>query len=214
MLKKVFGCLILLTVLCALALPAFAYAAPTTAEIKVTIEGGGTATIIPQVNSPSAEESSLELADKEEGFFIINFDEAGDYRYTITTRDEETFSPKYYTADIAVRVAEDNTLYAVTVLIADGAEDKAAAAIFVTKSAQETTTPPEETTTPGGGDNPGGNNPGGNTPGNNRSSQPQTGDETHLDSYLLLAIAASAGLLMLAAVYMHNVNKSIGYGKR
>ena len=212
MLKKILPFLILLAVLSTLALPVLAFE-PTTVEIKIGVEGGGTVTIIPQVNSPSAEQSSVDVADGEVGFLVINFDEPGDYSYTILTRDEENFSPKYYTANISICVAEDNTLYASAVLVAEGAEQKSAAAIFVTKSGSETTTPDNPSPTPGpNGDNPGGNTPGGNTPG--RSSQPQTGDETHLDSYLMLAIAAAAGLLLLSTIYLHNVNKMIGYKRR
>ena len=194
MLKKLCGILLVFPVLLAFALPVYA-AEPAQADIAVTIEGGGTALLTPQVNCPVPDNTSVTIADGETGHFTIQLNEPGNYRYTIRakeTSDGKAYTPLYYTADISVMTADDSSLYATTVVTRNDTELKSDSAAFRIDLSSEETIPTKTTTK--------------TQPSQN---QPQTGDESHLDYYLLFAMAAAAGLFGLAVLYTINTNKLI-----
>ena len=192
MLKKLFVSLIVLPALLAFVLPAYA-ASTAQADIAVTIDGGGTALLIPQVNCPVPDNTSVTLANGEIGHFAIKLNEPGNYRYTIRaqeTSDGRAFAPLYYTADVSVMTADNGSLYAATVLMRNDTELKSDLAAFGIDVPTEETLPAETTT-------------------HRLQSQPQTGDDSHLDYYLLIATAAAAGLFGLALLYTLKTNKLI-----
>ncbi len=62
---------------------AFAAVQSAGADIPVVIEGGGTAYLIPEINSPLPKEVSIEVGNGRTGHFHISFTETGVFRYTI-----------------------------------------------------------------------------------------------------------------------------------
>lgn len=189
--KTLFKSLLLLLLLCSFAFPAFA-AMSAEAEIGVEIKGGGTACITPQVNCPIPESTKVTVKDGETGHFNIEFTEPGNYSYIIKTQ-EEGYSPEYYTATVSVNVKEDGKLYTVTVLKKASSDTKCDIAAFTQKSDETTTT--EQTTKP--------------PVQVEDKSRPITGDDSQLEMYLLLAIAASAGLFGLSLLYANSTKKQL-----
>jgi hypothetical protein len=188
--KTLFKSLLLLLLMCFLTTPAFA-SGSVDVDISVQIEGGGTAIIIPQVNCPIPQHSDVTVKDGETGHFNIQFTEPGNYAYTIQAT-ENGCTPDYYAVNVSVNTKEDGTLYSVTVLKRSYTATKCGTAAFT----KEGELPPEETTKP-------------IPPNEDEGSTPYTGDDSRLEMYLLLAIAASAGLFGLSLIYANSVKKQL-----
>lgn len=168
-------------------------------SIPVEIEGGGTAVVISEVNCPLPETSSVEVQDGTTENININFSVPGDYKYTIQaeTKDESYYSPEYYTARVAVRTGSDDKLTSTVILTKADSDYKPDRCLFAVaeRSSDE---PATQAVTP--------------TQAQNEppTSRPKTGDDSMLDIYLLICIAASGGLLMLSIIYSVSTEKLIG----
>lgn len=175
------------------------------AVIPVVIDGGGTATMIPEVNSPLPTQGTIQVDNGRTGRFYINFTEPGRYHYTIsaafsedgqTRPADETFR---LTVDVYAR--EDGSLYTVSTINSNRTAEKEDQVRFDKTPEPTTTTQPSDTpTTP-------------TTPTTTEpkkpSGTPRTGDESHLTQYILIAIASSFGLFCLALLYTLNTNRLI-----
>ena len=75
--------LILLVLLLQTTFFAFADVRAAGADIPVVIEGGGTAYMIPEMNSPLPQEVTIRVGNGRTGHFYIDFTEVGVFRYTI-----------------------------------------------------------------------------------------------------------------------------------
>lgn len=201
------------------------------ARIPVTIEGGGIAVIVPTVNSPIPNETEITVKDGETGCFIIHITEPGTYSYIISVEKEvsgaKRYTPEYYDAIVSGLVNDEGELYTVTTVTRRGGDNKTDLAEFkvdkgwepegTTVSGGETTTgptPPDTITPPPGTTEPGTRTE--STTGitteystDRDSSTPNTGDDTKLDLYLILAIAASAGLFALSAKFYTDTKRLI-----
>lgn len=226
--------MILSILLCLLCPSAYA-AEEAAAQIPIEIEGGGTAVVIPQVNSPVPVRSSLDIGNGMTEEAAITFTEPGNYSYTIKASDKDgTYClPEYYTADVSVMVGDDGALYAVTVLSASGSDSKPAECIFkasvdpsgIIPSDQDDTKsspPPDTKPTPGSTQSQPGSapqpsqqpQPGQVTVSDDAGSssdisRPKTGDDGMLDLYLLVCITASTGLFLLSVMYYRSVGRLI-----
>lgn len=182
---------------------ALAYS-PVRTAVPVEIKLGGTATIIPEVNCPIPESSTLTLDNGEVGRFYIDFTETGIYTYTVKLIPDEreiTFDSAVYTVRVFV-TDENGELNTTTVVYTgdekypghigtDGTPD---CLIFTNEPVKPT--PPEETTD--GTDNP---------PPDKHN--PKTSDDTNMEKYFLVAMLASAGLFILSVVYFADTQKMI-----
>lgn len=186
----------MLVTLCLFPLSAFA-AKTVSASIPVEIEGGGTAIVIAEVNCPLPERSSIEVADDASENINITFSQPGDYIYTIRAESDDVnqYSPVYYTASIAVRT--DGGELTVTVILTKADSDyKPDSCSFVHgKASTEEPTEPAPTQP--------------DAPKNPPTSRPKTGDDSMLDIYLLICIAASGGLFLLSVVYLVSTNRML-----
>ena len=89
-------------------LPAYAHDyGSVTVEVPFVVEQGGTAQIIPQVNSPVPDETEITVADGETGMFHIHFDTVDEYSYTVKVKPDPE------------RTESDDTVYSVKVYIND-----------------------------------------------------------------------------------------------
>ncbi|MBR1535297.1 MAG: hypothetical protein IJ639_13100 [Ruminococcus sp.] len=172
-------------------------------EIPVEIEGGGTAVIIPEVNCPVPDQTSIEVSNGLTENINITFSEAGEYSYTIRveSKDGLYYSPAYYIASVTVRKNADGKLYAMTVLTKSDSDYKPDACAFTRAekpSVDPTQSEPTEAVTP--------TQPQKNPP----TSRPKTGDDSMLDLYLLICILASGGLFALSVIYLVSTNRLIG----
>ena len=170
------------------------------ADIPVVIEGGGTATMIPEVNCPLPAERAIRVDNGRTGHFYISFTEPGEYSYTISAvfsdGDEEIAADEVFHLTVKVFVREDGSLYTVSVVNGSKSANKQDQVRFTQTTETETAPPPPDssepttvpTTTP--------------TPGT-----PRTGDESNLSRYLLIATLSAAGLFALALLYTLNTNK-------
>ena len=191
-------------------------------NIWVSIKNGGTAAIITEVNCPLPDRSSITLDDGKSEAFHIEFSEEGTYSYTVKVEPDDrdiTFDDTVYQVKIFV-TEEDGKLYTNIVIYnqktgykySPQGEGEPCSVTFVNDPTptvpEETTVPtdPGETETPTGSDTPA-ETTADDTSGS--KSRPQTGDDSRLDFYLLLAIIASAGLFMLSVFYYRSVVKEI-----
>ena len=219
--KKVFALCIVLTLFAAVLCAHASAAQSVPVDIWVNIENGGTAVIITEVNSPLADKSSMTLDNGQSDAFHIEFSEAGSYSYTIRIEPDEReirFDDTVYHVSVFVK-EENGKLYTsvviynektgkkyspestgqyepCTVSFVNGSDPDATEPTTTpgeTKPVQDTTDSTSKTT-----DKDTGN-----------TSRPQTGDDSQLDFYLLLAILASAGLFMLSLLYYRSVVREI-----
>ena len=198
------------------------------AEIPVIIDGGGTATIIPEVNSPLPTENPIHVDNGRTGYFYIYFDEPGVYHYTITAEFSENVkimkTDEAYRLTVQVYEREDGMLYTATTINSSRSSEKKSQVRF-NRGAESTTQPPETTTTESPSETSTTESPSetsttespsetSTTPSlppetTTTTSTPRTGDESNLTRYVLLATASAAGLFLLALLYTINTNKLI-----
>ncbi|QCT07643.1 Spy0128 family protein [Ruminococcus bovis] len=192
---------VMLVTLCLLPFTAFAAEAESV-SIPVEIEGGGTAEIISEVNCPLPKESSLEVQDGATENINISFSVPGDYEYTIQAeaKDGLYYSPEYYTATVAVRADNSGKLTSTVILTKAGSNYKLDRCRFVIAEKQSDESEANAVTQPAGT---------AQTPKNPPTSRPQTGDDSMLDIYLLICIAAAGGLFMLAVIYSVSTERLI-----
>ena len=119
-------------------------------DIPVTIEGGGTAYMIPGINCPLPEEVSIHIDNGRTGHFYIRFTQAGKYFYTIKAGfaedggEREADSVFHLTVTVYMRV--DGTLYTVSAINGTHAVSKSDEVRFE-KTTEESSTQPGETVT-------------------------------------------------------------------
>lgn len=207
--KCLTGSLILLLLLFRISVSAFA-AEAVSVDIPVVIDGGGTAYIVSEVNSPLPTENALRVDNGRTGHFYINFTEVGEYHYTITAAfsraDGEAPADRIFRLTVTVLDKGNGVLYAVAVINNNQTEEKTDLVRF-----RETPAPRNE---PPSTDNPPEQPPSTDNPPEQPSTPPshtppRTGDESNLLRYVLLATASSAGLFLLALLYTLNTNKLI-----
>ena len=191
----------MLVTLCLLPFTAFA-AETESVSIPVEIEGGGTAEIISEVNCPLPKESSLEVQDGATENINISFSVPGDYEYTIQAeaKDGLYYSPEYYTATVAVRADNSGKLTSTVILTKAGSNYKLDRCRFVIAEKQSDESEANAVTQPAGT---------AQTPKNPPTSRPQTGDDSMLDIYLLICIAAAGGLFALSVIYSVSTERLI-----
>jgi pilin isopeptide linkage protein len=197
-----------LVTLCLLPFTAFAAEAESV-SIPVEIEGGGTAEIISEVNCPLPKESSLEVQDGATENINISFSVPGDYEYTIQAETKEGlyYSPEYYTATVAVRADNSGKLTSTVILTKAGSNYKLDRCRFVIAEKQSDESEANAVTQPADTEQSAGT---AQTPKNPPTSRPQTGDDSMLDIYLLICIAAAGGLFMLSVIYSVSTERLIG----
>ena len=192
--------ILMLVALCAF--PHSAYAAEAlSVSIPVEVEGGGTAIVISEVNCPLPESSSVEVQDGATENINISFSEMGNYTYTIEadTKDTSYYSPEYYTAYVTVRKDGSGELTATVLLTnpdSDYKPDSCRFALTEKPSDAPETVDETQPVTPLPAKNP-------------PTSRPKTGDDSMLDIYLLICIAASGGLFLLSVVYLVSTNRML-----
>ena len=214
-------CVIMLVTLCMFPLSASA-AQTVSAEIPVEIEGGGTAIVITEVNCPLPESSSVEVRGGMTENINIKFTEQGNYLYTIQAdaQNESYYSPEYYTASVDVRKDNSGWLTATVVLTKANSDYKPDKCLFMlaeepseateTVATQPTDTDTDTNTDTGTNTGTGTHTDTGQTPKNPPTSRPQTGDDSMLDIYLLICIAAAGGLFALSVIYFVSTERLIG----
>lgn len=192
---------VMLVTLCLLPFTAFA-AETESVSIPVEIEGGGTAEIISEVNCPLPKESSLEVQDGATENINISFSVPGDYEYTIQAETKEGlyYSPEYYTATVAVRADSSGELTSTVILTKAGSDYKPDRCRFELAEKQSEESEANAVTQPAGT---------AQTPKNPPTSRPQTGDDSMLDIYLLICIAAAGGLFALSVIYSVSTERLI-----
>ena len=202
----------MLVTLCLLPFTAFAAEAESV-SIPVEIEGGGTAEIISEVNCPLPKESSLEVQDGATENINIGFSAPGDYKYTIQANTKEGlyYSPEYYTATVAVRADNSGKLTSTVILTKAGSDYKPDKCLFTiadepSEATETVATQPTDTNTGTGTHT---DTDAGQTPKNPPTSRPQTGDDSMLDIYILICIAAAGGLFMLSVIYSVSTERLI-----
>lgn len=177
-------------------------------DIPVVIDGGGTASMIPEVNCPLPKESTVRVDNGRTGHFYISFTEPGEYHYMITAvfsgRGGERAADEVFRVTVTVLMREDGSLYTASVIRGSESANKQDQVRFKDTPETTTTPPPPDTTVPS--DTPGTT---GTPESTAKPGTPRTGDESHLTRYVLLCIAASAGLFGLALLYAFNTNKLI-----
>ena len=237
--KRVFAFSVVLALIFAV-LGAHGSAAQTVpVDIWVDIKNGGTAVIITEVNSPLPDRSSMTLADGQSEAFHIDFSEEGTYAYTIRIEPDDreiTFDDTVYRVNVFV-TEESGRLYTSIVIYnqktggkySPQGYDEPCTVTFVndftpdettapTQSGESETTSETVTATDRDSGSAKGDSGDSNDDANNASkesdvkSRPQTGDDSRLDFFLLLAIIASAGLFMLSVFYYRSVVKEIQKG--
>ena len=113
-------------------------------DIPVTIDGGGTAYMIPEDNSPLPTEKSIQVDNGRTGRFHIDFTEPGEFRYTIravfSDDDGERPAKDTFHLTVTVRARADGSLYTVSVIHNAQTAEKTDAVRFEEKT--ETTTGP------------------------------------------------------------------------
>ena len=201
--KCLTGSLILLLLLFRISVSAFA-AEAVSVDIPVVIDGGGTAYMIPEVNSPLPTENALRVDNGRTGHFHIDFTEAGEYHYTISAAfsraDGEAPANETFRLTVTVLDKGNGVLYAVAVINGDQFGEKTDLGRF-RETPEPSTEPPTDEPSSKPPEEPSVPPP---------STPPRTGDESNLTRYVLLALASSAGLFLLALLYTLNTNKLIG----
>ena len=187
--------------------PLSAHAAETVSvSIPVEIEDGGTAVVISEVNCPLPEQSSIEISDGATENINIDFSVPGDYMYTIQaeTKDDLYYSPAYYYASVTVRADGSGELTATTILTrADGIYKPDSCRFLIAEAPTDST---DNTENPDATHSDTPTQPSKNPP----TSRPKTGDDSMLDIYLLICIAAAGGLFALSVVYSVSTERLIG----
>lgn len=231
--KRVFAFSIALMLIIAVLCAPVSAAQTAPVDIWVDIKNGGTAVIIPEVNSPLSDQSSLTLDDGQSAAFHIDFSEKGVYSYTIRTEPDDreiTFDDTVYQVKVFVR-EENGKLYTSIVIYnkktgnkySPQGHNEPCTVTFVNHieadEPDETTAPTQpgegettETESVAATEKPPGASKSRSSDTDNGSdpkSRPQTGDDSRLDFYLLLAIIASAGLFMLSVFYYRSVVKEV-----
>lgn len=211
----------MLVTLCLFPLSASA-AQTVSAAIPVEIEGGGTAIVITEVNCPLPESSSVEVQDGMTENINIAFTEQGNYLYTIQAdaQTESYYSPEYYTASVDVKKDVSGWLTATVVLTKANSDYKPDKCLFTiadepSEATETVATQPTDTDTDTDTDTNTGtgthtDTDAGQTPKNPPTSRPQTGDDSMLDIYLLICIAAAGGLFALSVIYSVSTERLIG----
>ena len=171
-------------------------------SIPVEIEGGGTAIVIPEVNCPIPKQSQFEVHNGSTENINIVFSGPGTFIYTIKTisKKKSYYTPELYTATIAVMTDKKGKLTATVVLTKAGSTHKHDVCLFAKADApsdKSNESKPTDSTIP--------NRKSKNPP----VSRPKTGDDNMLDIYLLICIAASAGLFMLSVIYYISTDRMI-----
>ena len=171
-------------------------------SIPVEIEGGGTAIVITEVNCPLPKESHIVVNNGTTENINIVFTEPGDYSYTIETKSKKKsyYTPEYYNAAISVMINRKGKLTATVVLTKANSGYKPDVCRFSqakSPSNRSSETMPTDSVVP--------TQPSKDPP----VSRPKTGDDSMLDIYLLICIAASGGLFMLSVVYFISTNRMI-----
>ena len=191
------------------------------ADIPVCIEGGGTAYIIPEVNSPLPTQDSIRVDNGRTGHFYIHFTETGIFHYSVTAgfprNGEEIPSQEVFRLKITV-YEQGGMLQTVTTLGSNLSTTKPDLIFFretsetVEKydksipyviSEENTLSPPTAEDAAESGEESSDSGLFG------FFKAPKTGDESHLIDYLLAAIASSAGLFGLGLLYTINTNRLI-----
>lgn len=197
--KYLTGSMILLLMLFRITVSAFA-AEPADVDIPVVIDGGGTAYIDSEANCPLPAETALRVDNGRTGHFYIHFTEAGEYRYTITASvslaDGEKPADEIFRLTVTVLDKGNGELYAVAVINSNQNEEKTDLVRF-RETTEPSTVPPPDVPPEAPSAPP-------------SSTPPRTGDESNLMNYVLVALASSAGLFLLALLYTLNTNKLIG----
>ena len=150
MLMRKFLTVSLILLLLSFRIAGIAFAAETaSAEIPVVIDGGGTAYMTPEVNSPQPKENTISVDNGRTGQFHIDFTEAGEYHYTITADFNEDggkrAADESFRLTVTVYERDDGSLYTVSVIHSRLTDEKPDKVRF--RRTQETTTQPDETTT-------------------------------------------------------------------
>lgn len=189
---------VMLVSLCMFPFSAFA-AEAVSVSIPVEIEGGGTAVMIPEVNCPLPETSSVEVQDGETENINIGFSAPGDYKYTIQANTKEGlyYSPEYYTATVAIRTDSSGELAATVILKKPDSDYKPDRCRFEL-SEKPTDAPKTEPAATA------------QSPKDPPTSRPKTGDDSMLDIYLLICIFAAGGLFLLSVIYSVSTERLIG----
>lgn len=192
---------LLLVMLCLIPFSAVA-AESVSVFIPVEIEGGGTAIVITEVNCPLPKESHIEVHNGTTENINIVFTEPGDYSYTIETKSKKKsyYTPEYYTAAISVMVNKKGKLTATVVLTKANSDYKPDVCRF-----SQSKSPSNRSSEPMPTDSVVPTQPSKDPP----VSRPKTGDDSMLDIYLLICIAASGGLFMLSVIYFVSTNRLI-----
>lgn len=237
--KKVFAFSVVLALIFAVLGAHVSAAQTVPVDIWVDIKNGGTAVIITEVNCPLPDKSSLTLEDGQSEAFHIDFSEEGTYSYSIRIEPDDReiyFDDTVYRVKVYVTQV-NGTLHASIVIynektdkkISPQGYDEPCTVTFVNDESPDT---PDETTVPtqpteseppsepgsateqppsntddGPKDGDKGSDNG--DKGSDGSSRPQTGDDSRLDFYLLLALLASAGLFTLSVLYYRSVVREI-----
>ena len=199
--KKALLSVIVPAVLFALAIiPAYAHDyGSVTVEIPFVVEQGGTAQIIPQVNSPVPDETEITVADGETGTFHIHFDTVGEYSYTVKVKpDPERTESDDTVYSVKVYINDDNGELKPTVVAYKGNEKYAGygdvtgvenkALLFVMGAYYQPDPPP---------------------PPPDPDKPPKTGDDTNMERNFLIAMIASIGLLIISIVYLDDTLKLV-----
>ena len=216
--KKVFAFSLMLILMFAVCFTPAGAAEAAGVDIWVHIINGGTAVITSEVNCPLPDKSRITLEDGQSEAFHIDFTKAGTYSYLVEIEPDErelTFDETVY--NIKVFVYEENGKLYVNILIYNtisgekyAPEDGDPCSVTFSNSDEPVTptvpdesrppapTVPDESQPPASTEQP-------PLPPSGGPSKPQTGDDSKLDFYLLLAIFASAGLFMLSVFYYRSV---------
>ncbi len=202
--------LVLAALLVLTSLPALAHDyGNVVVEIPFTVDNGGTAQIISEVNSPVPDEAEVTVADGVTGKFHIHFDTVGEYSYTVKMKpaaygsvsDDAVYTVKVYMNDNAgalepaVIVHKGTDKYAVYGA-ATGAENRPLQFVMGAHDEDDTdpVTPPPDEPPPGG--------------------NPKPGDGSRMERNFLIAMLASAGLLILSIVYYDDSRKLLKEGDK
>ena len=130
------------------------------ADVPVVIEGGGTAYMISEVNSPLPTAYSIRIDNGRTGHFYIDFTRAGEFHYTVKADFSESGKDRpaenTFRVTVTVYERENGKLYATTTIYASDWANKETIVQF-DKPKQPPTTPdtptspstPETPTTPG-----------------------------------------------------------------
>ena len=126
------------------------------AVIPVVIEGGGTAYMTPEVNSPLPKETPITVGNGRTGRFYIDYTGTGEYLYEITADfiedGKKRAADESFSLTVTVHEREDGSLYTVAVIVNNLTNEKTDRVLFrkthenITNP-DETTTKPDETTT-------------------------------------------------------------------